>query len=768
MVDSVGRLSAQTPLSAPRPTAASVGVLHRIALIGISEPRRLLAVALLVAAAAGIFGVPVAKELCACGFDDPSSESAKAKELLSDTFGAGDVQLVLLVSAPGGADSGAARMVGTDLVDELTRSSHVASVTSLWTAPEPERSALISGDGASGLIVAGISGEESKTQEYAKELSDRFVHDRNGVTVRAGGDAMVNLEITDQSQRDLFLMESLAIPISFLVLVWVFGGVLAAAIPVAVGGMAILGALAVLRGVTFFTDVSIFALNLSAAMGLALAIDYTLLILSRYRDELSEGASREDAIVTTMTTAGRTVFFSASIVALSMAVIVVFPMAFLRSFAYAGVATVAFAAIAALFITPAAVVLLGDRLHPLDTRRFVRGRRSAHRQATAPFLYRWTRGVMRRAVPAGLVVVAVLVMLGVPFLGVKWGFPDDRVLPQTASAHQVGDQMRTAFPDDSSTAVTIVVPDSAGLARAEFDRYAMDLARVQDVSGVSPVREVDASASVTVHSTAPLFTASSDAQLDSLHAVRGPGGREVLFAGTAQVNRDSVAAITSRLPVVLGLIALIMFALLFMLTGSVMIPLKALALNVLSLSAAFGAMVWIFQDGHLGGLGTTATGILVANIPVLLFCIAFGLSMDYEVFLVSRIREFWLASARTKKANDESVALGIARTGRVVTAAALIMSISFAALIAAHVSFMRMFGLGLTLAILVDATIVRMVLLPAFMHLMGEWNWWAPKWMTKLHDRIGIEDGGSQERPTAHAPNAIEVSGELNNRRSAS
>ena len=214
-------------------------------------------------------------------------------------------------------------------------------------------------------------------------------------------------------------------------------------------------------------------------------------------------------------------------------------------------------------------------------------------------------------------------------------------------------------------------------------------------------------------------------------------------------------AITSRLPVVLGLIAVIMFAVLFLLTGSVMIPLKALVLNMLSLSAAFGAMVWIFQDGHLGGVGTTATGILVANIPVLLFCIAFGLSMDYEVFLVSRIREFWVGSTQTRADNDESVALGIARTGRVVTAAAVVMSISFAALIAAQVSFMRMFGLGLTLAILVDATLVRMVLLPAFMHAMGEWNWWAPKWMTKLHNRIGIEDGAHPERPMTPAPLAV-------------
>jgi len=754
---SVGRCTAQirrTVVSEPT-TPSGFGFLHRIAQLAISAPRRVLAVAALVAVAAGVFGVPVAKSLCACGFDDPSSESAKAKELLTDRFNVGDVRMMVTVSSPDGADSGAARAVGTELADDLMRSPHVVSVTSLWTAPAPERPALVSRDGKSGLIVAGISGDESKLQEYTKDLSDRLVHDRDGVTVRAGGDAMVNVEITEQSRRDLLLMESLAIPISFVVLVWVFGGVLAAAVPLAVGGLAILGSLAVLRGVSSFTDVSIFALNLSAAMGLALAIDYTLLIISRYRDGLADGVSRDAALAQTMATAGRTVVFSAAIVALSMAVMVVFPMAFLKSFAYAGVATVAFAALAALFVTPAALVLLGDRLHAMDIRRLVdrilNWQEPVARTVEQHALYRWTKTVMRHAIPAGLAVVALLLLLGAPFLGVKWGFPDDRVLPTTASAHQVGDEMRTQFPDDSATAVTIVVPDATGPTQAEFDRYATDLARVADVVGVSPVRIADGSAYLTVRSTAPLFSDASDAQLDGLHAVDGPGGREVLFAGTAQVNRDSVDAITSRLPVVLGLIVVIMFAVLFLLTGSVVIPLKALVLNVLSLSAAFGAMVWIFQDGHLGGLGTTATGILVANIPVLLFCIAFGLSMDYEVFLVSRIREFWLQTARTRADNDESVALGIARSGRVVTAAAVVMSISFAALIAAQVSFMRMFGLGLTLAILVDATLVRMVLLPAFMHVMGEWNRWAPKWMTKLHDRFGIEDGLVAKQPTASA-----------------
>jgi RND superfamily putative drug exporter len=730
--------------------------------LAIAAPRRVISIAALLTVALGIFGVPVAKTLSASGFQDPTSESSRATQLLTDKFDQGGVQLLIVVSTPDGVDSPEAKSTGTDIVDQLRRSPHVAGVTSPWTTPQPAAKDLVSEDNTSGLIVAGINGSESDQQKYAKELSGQVARDRDGVTVKSGGVAMVNVQITDQSQRDLLLMESIAIPLSFLVLVWVFGGLLAAALPVAVGGMAIIGALAVLRAISFATDVSIFALNLSTAMGLALAIDYTLLMISRYRDELADGASRETAIVRTMTSAGRTVLFSATTVALSMAVMVLFPMHFLKSFAYAGVATVGFAAIAAVLVTPAALILLGDRLDSLDIRRLAR--RILRRPEPVPspveqlFWYRWTKSVLRHAVPVGLAGVALLLLLGAPFLGVRWGFPDDRVLPRSASAHQVGDQLRSDFVNNSETAVTIVIPDTAGLAPSEFDRYAADLSRVPDVSAVSvptgsfvagnrlgppsaPTGEAQGSAFITVDSTAPLFSDRSEAQLDSLHGVPGPDGRNVDITGIAQINRDSVNAITSRLPLVLGLIAVIMFVLLFLLTGSLVMPLKALVLNVLSLTAAFGAMVWIFQDGHLGALGTTSTGTLVANMPVLLFCIAFGLSMDYEVFLVARIREFWLASSRTRADNDESVVLGIARTGRVITAAALVMSISFAALIAAHVSFMRMFGVGLTLAVLADATLVRMVLVPAFMHMMGQWNWWAPKWMVSLHHRLGFNDG---------------------------
>ena len=738
-------------------------MLRRIALLAIAAPRRVLVVAVLAMIAVGIFGVPVAGHLSSGGLQDPNAESARAAKLLTDKFGQGDAQLVVVVTAQDGFDSPRARATATDIVDQLQRSGHVASVTSAWTVPPGAGSDLVSSDKKSGLIVAGITGSESTQLEYTESLTKQIARDTDGIMVRSGGVAMVNLQITRQSQRDLLLLESIVVPLSFIVLLWVFGGLFAAALPVGVGIMAILGSLAVLRVTTFFTDVSIFALNLTTAMGLALAIDYTLLMISRYRDELAEGAERPDALMTMMVSAGRTVLFSATTVALSMAVMALFPMYFLRSFAYAGVATVAFAALAAIVITPAAITLLGDRIDALDVRRLIR--RVLHRPEPQPrpieqqFWYRSTRFVMRRALPIGLAGVAVLIVLGAPFFGVRPGFPDDRVLPKSASAHQVGDQLRSDFTNSSATAAQILIPDSTGLDDRAISMYAERLSRVSDVSAVSapggtyvngalvgPPSAATGTQSgttlLTVDSVAPLFSDRSDRQLDSLHAMAPPGGRAVEFAGTAQTNRDSVHAITSRLPLVLGLIAVITLVLLFLLTGSVVLPVKAVLLNILSLSAAFGAMVWIFQDGHLGGLGTTPTGTLVANIPVLLFCIAFGLSMDYEVFLVSRIREFWLESPRGPGDNDESVALGVAHTGRVITAAALIMAISFAALIAAHVAFMRMFGLGLSLAVLMDATLVRMVLVPAFMHVMGRWNWWAPKPLVKVHSLLGISESG--------------------------
>ena len=743
-------------------------MLQATARLAIAAPRRIVAGAILIFIAAAVFGIPVAKSLSPGGFQDPNSESAHAIRVLTDKFGQSGQQLLILVTAPAGANSEQARQVGTGLVDQLQRSPLIYNVTSAWTAPQAAAD-LVSTDGKSGMIVVNLKGGENDAQKNAQTLADEFVHDRDGVTVRAGGPAMQYAQINKQNQDDLLVMEIIALPLSFVVLIWVFGGLLAAGLPIALGALSVVGSMSVLRLVTYTTEVSIFALNLSTAMSLALAIDYTLLIVSRYRDELAEHGDRDQALIRTMATSGRTVLFSAVTVALSMSATALFPMYFLKSFAYAGVASVAFVAIASIVVTPAAIVLLGNRLDSLDVRRMLRHalRRPdpLHRPVEEWFWYRSSKFVMRRWAPVGLAVMALLLLLGLPFFSVKWGFPDDRVLPRSASSHEVGDRLRSGFAHDSATAVPIVVPHAGNLNPADIDRYAADLSRVPEVSAVSapdgtfvngnrvgpPAAATglaDGSVFLTVNSNAPLFSQASDTQLKRLHEVAGPAGRSVEMAGVAQVNRDSVDAVTDRLPLVLGLMAGITFVLLFLLTGSVVLPVKALVCNVLSLTAAFGALVWIFQDGHLGALGTTPSGTLVANMPVLLFCIAFGLSMDYEVFLLSRIREYWLAYRPAKPnakaahaANDEAVAHGVARTGRVITAAALVMSMSFAALIAAHVSFMRMFGLGLTLAVFADATLVRMVLVPAFMHVMGRWNWWAPKPLVWLHERFGISEG---------------------------
>lgn len=755
-------------------------MLQVITRLAIAAPRRIIAIAVLVLLGAAIFGLPVVSGLSGGGFQDPTSESSRAASTLRDKFNQTDQQMLIVVTSPAGARGEQARRVGTEIADQLKRSPWVLNVSSAWTSPPAAAAQLISKDDKSGMIVAGLKGGENDAQKYASTLTKDLVHDRDGVTVRAGGMAVAYAQINDQNQRDLLLMESIAIPLSFAVLVWVLGGVVAAAMPIVLGALAIVCTMSVLRLISFATDVSTYALDLSVAMGLALAIDYNLLIITRYREELARTEDRNQelmrtlaryqALMRTMATAGRTVLFSATTVGLSMAVMALFPMYFLKSSAYTIVATAAIVAVATVVVTPAAIVLLGPRLDTMDARRvmhrILHGQRPfrdhAHKPLVAQFWYRSTKFVLRRAMPVGLSVVALLLLLGVPFLGVKWGFPDERVLPRSASAREVADMLDHDFANGLGTSVSVVVPDAHGVTPGDLQRYAAELSRVPDVSGVTaptgtfvagnrvgppaaPSGLANGSAFLTLDSAAPLYSQASNTQLDRLHQVGGPAGRSVQMTGLAQINRDSVDAITTRLPLVFGLIALITFALLFLLTGSVVLPVQALVCNVLSLTAAFGAMVWIFQDGHLGALGTTPNGTLNANIPVLLFCIAFGLAMDYEVFLVSRIHEYWQASqavreipptpAEARAATDESAALGIAGIGRVVTTAAVVMSISFAALIPAHVSFMRMLGLGLTLGVLVDATLVRMVLVPAFIHLLGRWTWWAPRWSALLRNR---------------------------------
>ncbi|WP_019200945.1 MMPL family transporter [Tsukamurella sp. 1534] len=719
--------------------------------------KAVLLLSVILLAASGLAGAGVADKLQAGGYVDPEAEAMQTYDRMADDFDRGGLPLVLAIAAPEGrtlADTPEAAGYATGLIDGLRKDSRVESVVDGFSAPTPM---LLSEDKRTALIVASIAGGESQAPINARDIVDGLPAPPAPVTMTPGGQAYSYEQINAQSSKDLLMAEAVAIPITFLVLVWVFGGLIAAAIPVLVGIAAIIATTGILRAFTAVTDVSIFALNLTTAMGLALAIDYTLLVLSRYREEVTVGRARgddpstlrRDALRRTMTTAGRTVIFSAVIVGLSLAAMAIFPMYFLRSFAYAGVAVVLFAALATLILTPAILTVLGDRVDALKI-----GRRRPEPEPQHSLFYRFTQVVLRRAVPIGLALTALLLILGTPFLNIHFGFPDDRVLPSSASSHQVGDTIRSDFSEDAAGQVSVVL--TSPVDDGAVTDYATRLSQVGDTGAVvaptgtylhgtrvsdgdPTARAANGTVLLTVSSTLDPLSGDASDQLDRLHGVSAPA--DASFGGSAQLNRDSVNSIIDTLPLVLLVIAATTFVLLFLLTGSVVLPLKALVMNVISLSAVFGALVAIFQWGWLGGLDTTVTGAIIANMPVLMFCIAFGLSMDYEVFLLSRIKEFWDHSpVKDHAANDEAVALGIARTGRVVTAAALLMAIVFAAIGFAGVSFMKMFGVGMMIAVLLDATLIRMLLVPAFMRVAGTWNWWSPAPLRRLHDRFGLRE----------------------------
>ncbi|MDT4979385.1 MAG: putative drug exporter of the superfamily [Pseudonocardiales bacterium] len=736
-------------------------MLTRLADLGIRAPRRVLVSAGFLLVLAVVFGAPVAAHLSGGGFRDPGSASSKADDLLQSTFNAGDANLILELSSPAGSDSTAARTEGLSIVRALQHEKYASQVVSYWTVPQRQAAGLRSADGESALVVARVAGNDNTAPTRAADMTKSLVGTRDGVTVKAGGIMSTYTQVNDDIAADLKLSELIAIPLTVLALTWVFGSFVAALLPLAIGLSSIIGTMAILRGLSMATDVSIYALNMTTALGLALAIDYSLFIVSRYREEVRNGSAPDDAVRRTMQTAGRTVLFSALTVGLALAALLVFPVYFLRSFAYAGIAVVGLATLAALILLPALLTVLGARVDALDLRVFVRRvfRRSTPAVKTVEqgFWYRFANLVMRRALPVGLLVTAVLVALGLPFLHAHFGYPDDRVLPQSAPAHQVGDSLRSQFSSNASSTITVVAGDISA-DRGGIADYATALSRVPNVTSVSSAAGTFAAGREVAPASGPAMIAGNTTYLSVATNTdpQGDSGKKALaavkdvqppwavqFTGQTAINNDSLHALAAAMPYAIGLIALATFVVLFLFTGSIVLPLKALVLNTLSLSATFGAMVWVFQEGHLGWLfpELTTTGYLVPTMPPLMFCLAFGLSMDYEVFLLSRIREAWLESPQTAADNAHAVALGLGRTGRIVTAAALLMSIVFAAIAGSSVSFMMLFGAGLTLAVIMDATVVRGILVPAFMRLAGRWNWWAPRPLAKLHARFGLHEG---------------------------
>jgi RND superfamily putative drug exporter len=699
--------------------------------------------------AAALLGGGVASRLGSGGFDDPASESSRAADTIKHDFGKQQPDLVFLVTAKSGTvDDPAVGAAAQALTSDLAAEKQVARAVSYWTAGNPPP--LRSKDGRQALVLVSLRGNEDEVQDAAKDLSPKYGHDSGPISVRVGGFAEVFRQVNQQVEEDLLRAEIIAFPITLLLMILVFGSLVAAGLPLVVGALAIVGTFLVLLIVSSLTEVSIFALNLTTGLGLGLAIDYSLFIVSRFREELHNGRAPHDAVVRTVQTAGKTVAFSSLTVAVALAALLVFPLAFLRSFAYAGIGVALLAGVAAVVSLPALLAVLGPRVNSLRVlRRDPKpvGEGVWHRIATV---------VMHRPVPIAVGVTALLILLGLPFLRIQFGLPDDRVLPTSTSSRQVQDDIRSHFAANEALTLQVVATDIGDPASRsdEIDRYAAALsqkrgaARVDaltgsyikgaQVAGPGPITARFVARDATWLSVVPAVEPYSDAGERLAKSVRNtPAPFPVLVGGNSAELVDSKASLFSRLPLAAGLIAIATFVLLFLMFGSVLVPIKALVLNVLSLSATFGALVWIFQDGHLSGvLDFTPTGTLPATVPLLLFCLAFGLSMDYEVFLLSRIKE---EHDRTGD-NTRSVAVGLEHTGRIVTAAAVLISVVFIAFATSGVSFIKIFGLGLTIAVLMDAFVIRATLVPAFMRIAGEANWWAPEWMRRIHDRIGISE----------------------------
>ena len=728
-------------------------MLTRLGRFALRRRWAILAATLAAVALAGAFGGGAIGHLKSGGFDDPAAESVKAAATLQDSFGTGDPNLVLLVTARhGDVDDPAVARRGADLTRRLAAEPDLTQVASYWSLDAPS---LRSEDGRQALVLGRVTGDEEVLDERARQLTAAYTADGPDVRVQVGGQIQVFREVGEQVERDLVRAEGIAVPVTLLLLVVVFSSAVAGMLPLAVGGFAIVGTLLLLRLLGDLTDVSIYALNLTTALGLGLAIDYSLFIVSRYREELRAGREPADALLVTMATAGRTVLFSAATVAVSLVALLVFPLYFLRSFGYAGIAVVALAAVGALVVLPALLAVLGRRVDRL--RLPVRRRRAASAASAAGgFWHRLATGVMRRPLPIAAAVVALLLLLGAPFLGVRFGLPDDRVLPAGAASRQVADALRTGFAADESGALSVVatgIGDPTGRL-PDIDRYAAALSRLDDVrrvdalsgsyadggrlQGPAPAATRFAAPDGTWLAVVPSVGSYSPRGEDLVARVRAlPAPFGVQVAGPAAQLVDTKASLAAHLPAAAAIIATVTFLLLFLMTGSVVVPIKALVLNLLSLTAVYGAMVFVFQDGHLADvLGFTATGTIDTSMPVLMFCIAFGLSMDYEVFLLSRIKEEHDRTGDTVA----SVAAGLERTGPIVTTAAALLAIVFIAFATSEVSFLKLFGIGTALAILVDATLIRALLVPAFMRLAGQANWWAPAPLRRLHRRVGLRE----------------------------
>jgi uncharacterized membrane protein YdfJ with MMPL/SSD domain len=679
----------------------------------------------------GVWGTGVFGALGSGGFDDPRSESQRSDALLVQQLGRTSTDVVVLFRIPAATVDDPAYRQTVDSVLAKFPAGKAAAVNTYWTTHSPT---LVSADKHATFAAVSLKDPDDNI-DMVKYDPMRDAVEGSGYSVQVGGGNAVGADINERVGASIGRAEGLSLPILLVLMTIVFGSVAAASLPLAIGVVAIMGSFIALRVISLSSDVSVFAINIVTILGLGLAIDYGLFMVSRFREEMGRGEDVPTAVTNTLRTAGRTVAFSAVTVAVSLAGLLVFPQVFLKSMGYGGISAVLIAAVAALTVMPALLAVLGPRVDALSVRRFWPRRRGPRPERG--FWYRLAMSVMRRPLVFALPMVAILLVLATPFLHVKWGGIDARVEPKGAESRQVATTLLRDFPGNSSdpitAAITLDVPVASAVGTAAVHQFAQAAGSVPGARGAQVVAARGDTARVDVSYDGAALDPPAKSVLADVRALPLPAHvRSALVGGSTAEIVDRLDSFADRLPWMALVMVLATFVLLFFAFGSVVLPIKALVMNVLSLGAAFGAVTWIFQDGHLSGLlDFTPTGAVEATQPLLVLAIIFGLSMDYEVFLLSRVREEY---DRTGD-NVHAVATGLQRSGRIITAAALLLMVVVGAFSAGSISFIKLIGVAMLVALFVDATIVRSILVPATMRLLGEANWWAPGPLRRLHAR---------------------------------
>ncbi len=693
-----------------------------------THPRRVLVLTVFFFVIGGAIGGPVAGLLNSDNdsFSDTNSESAQALERIEKASGQMAVPDLIAVMP---SDDTEAFAESTKI---LKSEKNVATVVG---GPEAGP-AFVSKDGTKTYVVAIYTshGDPDSTTEHLRDKLGEID------SVQVGGFGPAFQQVNEQVESDIIKAEMIAFPILFLVSLWVFRSAVAALLPLLVGALTIVGSLLVVRGINEMLDISIFALNLITGLGLGLAIDYSLFLVQRYREELTRSGPGPEAIRRTVATAGRTVAFSAVTVAGAGLALLVFPLRFLYSMGIGVFVVSLMAAAVSLIVLPSLFAVLQHRVNAGSPKRWQRAQAAELAAEKHGFWYRLSQFVMRFPVAIALTGTAILLTLGTPFLGVKFTGVDATVLPEDASARMVDTTLRTEFTGAESGPIIIAVSATDSEA-TEVNAYAGQLRELDDVQAVTePIFRGNGVWQVDVISQHPTMDEKSRDLVTEIRGLDAPN--PVLVGGQAADQNDQFEAIVAGAPLALIILTLITLVTLFLMTGSVVLPVKALIMNVLTITATFGILVLIFQDGRFQGpLNYTSQGALESTQPVFLFAVVFGLSTDYAVFLLTRIKEARDAGAGER----EAVALGLQRTGRIVTAAALLFAIALGSFATSDIIFIKQLGIGTAVAVLIDATIVRAMLVPSLMALLGKRNWWAPKPLRKLHDRIGLTEGEPDE-----------------------